>query len=272
MSPSIALPGGIAPLWPPLKRLADATAALIALILLAPLFLLVMLAIKADSRGPVFCRVRRVGHLGRPLMMLKFRKMHHGAAGAPLTTSGDPRLTRVGRVLTRCRLDELPQLWHVLRGEMSMIGPRPEDPAFVALHAEEYERILSVRPGITGLSQIAYKAESEIVDDSRPIEDYVARIMPQKVIMDTLYAEISNARVDLSIARWTLVTMLLRRPVSVDRRTARMKIRRRPLSHPAPAAAPASAAVQTVVLAAGPVVALAAAPASEGPRVAERIS
>jgi len=263
MNTSIALPGGAGSTWLHVKRAVDAVAACLALLLLTPLFLLIMLAIKADSPGPVFFRVRRVGHRGKPLFMLKFRKMHHNAAGSPLTTSQDPRLTRVGRVLTRCRLDELPQLWHVLRGEMSMIGPRPEDPAFVALHAKRYERILSVRPGITGLSQIAYKEESEIVDGNRPIEDYLGRIMPQKLIMDTLYAGITGPRVDLSIAWWTLVTMFLRRPVSVDRRTARMNIRRRSAPHLRPVPAPTGAPAAVSLGSAPVVVALATAPASE---------
>jgi lipopolysaccharide/colanic/teichoic acid biosynthesis glycosyltransferase len=267
MPTSIMLPRRPASPWTRAKRLGDAALASVALVFLTPLFLLIMLAIKADSPGPVFFRVRRVGHRGRPLLMLKFRKMHHDATGGPLTASQDPRLTRVGRVLARCRLDELPQLWHVLRGEMSIVGPRPEDPAFVALHAEEYKRILSVRPGITGLSQIAYKEESRIVDDTRPIEDYVARIMPQKLIMDSLYASSSSLRIDLSVLRWTLVTMLLRRPVSVDRRSARMNIRRRPSLNAVPADSPPPAPTVSP----RPVVALAAAPASDSRRIADGV-
>jgi lipopolysaccharide/colanic/teichoic acid biosynthesis glycosyltransferase len=264
-----AQPAQPAAAWSHLKRLTDVVIALFALVLLTPLLLVVMAAIKLDSPGPVFFRVRRVGYRGLPLLMLKFRKMHHDASGGPLTASQDPRLTRVGRFLTRCRLDELPQLWHVLRGDMSIVGPRPEDPAFVALHAEEYERILLVRPGITGLSQIAYKEECEIVDQGRPIEDYVARIMPQKLIMDTLYAGISGPRVDASILRWTAVTMLLRRPVSVDRRTARMNVRRRPSPQPAreplPMTSPAAVAPAVAL-------ALAGAPAADGSRGADSIN
>ena len=124
----------------------------------------IALAIKLDSRGPVFYRVRRVGFRGNPLHMLKFRKMHDDAAGGPLTAGGDPRLTRVGAVLTRCRLDELPQLWDVFRGRMSVVGPRPEDPRFVDLHGDAYEHILSVRPGITGLSQLAFAEEANILE------------------------------------------------------------------------------------------------------------
>ena len=199
----------------------------LALLALLPLMLLVAVAIKLDSRGPVFYRVRRVGYRGRTLMMLKFRKMHQFAKGGPLTQAGDARLTRLGSLLTKTRLDELPQLWDVLCGRMSIIGPRPEDPQFVGLHLDDYEFILSVRPGMTGLSQLAYAEESRIIDDSSPVEDYIARLMPQKLTLDTLYAREASLRMDLSIIRWTLETVLLRRPVAVNRMTGKMNIRRR---------------------------------------------
>ncbi len=189
---------------------------------------MIAIAVKLDSPGPVFYRARRVGHRGRPLVMLKFRKMEESATGGPLTVDRDPRLTRVGAFLTKHRLDELPQFWHVVRGEMSLIGPRPEDPDFVATYANAYEQILSVRPGITGLSQIAYKEERQIVRDVSPVEDYVVRIMPQKVIMDRLYATKSSFALDASIVYWTIVTLVFGKPVAVNRRTGRMNVRRRP--------------------------------------------
>lgn len=210
-----------------LKRVFDIVVSACLLIVLVPLVLIVALAVKLDSRGPIFYRVRRVGHRGRPLMMLKFRKMHDEAQGGPLTTGGDPRLTRVGTILTRTRIDELPQLWDVLCGRMSIVGPRPEDPGFVALHPRDYARILGVRPGITGLSQLAYAAESHIINDRDPVEDYITRILPQKLRLDTLYAGRSNILLDISIIRWTFVTVVLRRPVAVNRTTAKMNVRRR---------------------------------------------
>jgi lipopolysaccharide/colanic/teichoic acid biosynthesis glycosyltransferase len=158
--------------------------------------------------------------------------MRDDATGGPLTTGGDPRLTRVGGVLTRTRLDELPQLWDVLRGRMSIVGPRPEDPGFVALHPEDYAQILLVRPGISGLSQLAYAGESQILNDEDPVEDYIGRILPQKLRMDRLYARRSTVRLDLKILFWTVMTVLLRRPVAVHRTTARMNIRRRPTVEP----------------------------------------
>jgi lipopolysaccharide/colanic/teichoic acid biosynthesis glycosyltransferase len=218
------------------KRTADIALATCLLVILSIPLAVVALAIKLDSRGPVFFRVRRVGHRGRPLMMLKFRKMYDDAVGSPLTASRDPRLTRVGRVLTRARLDELPQLWDVVCGRMSIMGPRPEDPGFVALHRDDYEQILSVRPGITGLSQLAYKEEAQIVDDASPVEDYISRILPQKLMMDKLYARAPSVRLDVRILFWTFVTVVLRHPVSVNRVTAATRIRRRPESSRQPTA------------------------------------
>ena len=110
---------------------------------------------------------------------------------------------------------------------MSIIGPRPEDPHFVGLHEAEYEVILSIRPGITGLSQLAYVEESRIVDDDSPIQDYIERIMPQKLTLDKLYARQSSLMLDLSVLRWTVITLILGRPVAVDRTTGSMNVRRR---------------------------------------------
>lgn len=213
--------------WSVGKRAFDVAFALILLAATAPLLLLVAVLIKIDSRGPVFYRVRRVGYQGSPLMMLKFRKMHEHAAGGPLTAADDPRLTRIGQLLTRTRLDELPQLWDVLRGRMSIIGPRPEDPRFVGLHPAEYAVILSIRPGITGLAQLAYVEERRIVDNVSPVEDYIMRIMPQKLTLDKLYARHSSLKLDLTIIGWTMITLLLGRPVAVSRTTGVMRARHR---------------------------------------------
>jgi lipopolysaccharide/colanic/teichoic acid biosynthesis glycosyltransferase len=222
-------------MWPLVKRCLDIAVATLLLVAMSTVFLLIAIAIKLDTRGSVFYRVKRVGYRGRPLLMTKFRKMHGDAAGGPLTADRDPRLTKVGAVLTRSRLDELPQFWDVLRGRMSLIGPRPEDPGFVALHRRDYEQILDVRPGITGLAQIAYAEESRIVDADNPIDDYVTRIMPQKLILDKLYARRYSLGLDLRILAWTVITIPLRRPVSVDRCTGEMNVRRRPAGSPPPA-------------------------------------
>ena len=170
------------------KRFLDAGVAAILLALFSPLILVVGVVIKLDSRGPVFYRCVRVGFRGGELRMLKFRKMHDGAAGPALTSSGDERLTRIGRWLARSKIDEIPQLWNVLRGQMSLVGPRPEHPSFVQLRSLEYATILGVRPGMTGLSQLAFARESEILDPEDTLNDYVLRVLPQKIALDGLYA------------------------------------------------------------------------------------
>lgn len=209
------------------KRGFDITLSIVLLAAMAGLLLVIAAVIKLDSRGPVFYRVRRVGYRGRSLFMLKFRKMRDDAQGGPLTASADPRLTRVGVFLARTRLDELPQLWDVLRGRMSIVGPRPEDPEFVALHGEAYDRILSVRPGLTGLSQLAFAEEHQILDQSNVVGDYVERVLPQKVGLDVLYAETHSLRMDLAVLGWTVAAVFLRKQVAVHRPTGRLGLRRR---------------------------------------------
>ena len=154
-------------------RALDIGVASVLLALLLPVFVLIAIAIKLESRGGIFYRARRLGRGGRVLFVLKFRKMREDAAGAPLTVAGDDRFTRVGLLLTRYKLDELPQLWNVLKGEMSLVGPRPEDEAFIALHPVEFVEILSLRPGITGLSQLAFAKENDLLAENEPHEFYV---------------------------------------------------------------------------------------------------
>jgi lipopolysaccharide/colanic/teichoic acid biosynthesis glycosyltransferase len=210
-----------------IKRAVDFMLSATLLLLALPLIAVIAVAVVLDSPGPVFYRAERVGRNGRPLRMLKFRKMHHNASGAPLTMSADARFTRIGRLLARTKIDELPQLWHVLRGDMSLIGPRPEDPSFVAERHDDYQHILTVRPGVTGLSQIAFAEESEILDKVDPMAHYRARIFPQKIRLDRMYAASPTVRTDLSILFWTCAAVLLRRQVAVHRETGRMNLRRR---------------------------------------------
>jgi lipopolysaccharide/colanic/teichoic acid biosynthesis glycosyltransferase/dTDP-glucose pyrophosphorylase len=210
------------------KRLLDMVLAATFLVLLLPVLVGLAFAIKLDSRGPVFFRCRRIGFRGREFGMLKFRKMYDGASGPALTVSGDERLTRLGRFLAASKLDELPQLWNVLRGEMSLVGPRPEDPQFVALRRDEYDRILAVRPGITGLAQLAFAREGTILDPGDRVGDYVDRLLPQKIGIDTMYASRRSLALDLRILLWTAIAVLLRRDVAVHRETGRLTHRKRP--------------------------------------------
>ena len=207
------------------KRAVDVTAAMTILLVLSPLIALLVLAIKLDSRGPAFYRCRRVGHRGREFAMLKFRKMRDGVGGPALTSTDDERFTRLGRSLASTKLDEIPQLWNVLKGDMSLVGPRPEDPSFVALDRHGYDPILQVKPGITGLSQLAFAIEPEILDPTDRVGHYVKRILPQKMRLDALYAGRRSLGMDLRILGWTLAAVLLKRQVAVNRETGYLSTR-----------------------------------------------
>jgi lipopolysaccharide/colanic/teichoic acid biosynthesis glycosyltransferase len=211
-----------------LKRLLDVAVAGAALVLLSLLIGVIALAIKLESRGPVFYRCRRVGLGGREFHMLKFRKMRAAVAGPALTTADDERFTRLGRLLARTKLDELPQLWNVLTGSMSLVGPRPEDPSFVALGPTDFEQILQVKPGITGLSQLAFARESEILDARDRVGDYVRRLLPQKLRIDQLYVTRRSILMDLRILGWTaIITVFFTSELAVHRSTGRVSLRRR---------------------------------------------
>jgi lipopolysaccharide/colanic/teichoic acid biosynthesis glycosyltransferase len=209
------------------KRLLDIAAAATLLLVLLPLIVAVAAAIKLDSRGPVFFRCLRVGYRGRDFAMLKFRKMVHDAAGGALTAPEDARFTRLGRILAKTKLDEIPQLWNVLRGDMSLVGPRPEDPGFVEICENEYRHILRVRPGITGLSQLAFARESEILDPNDRHGHYITTLLPAKARMDCLYVSRRTFPMDLKILLWTAAAVLLRLEVAVHRQSGQLS-RRQP--------------------------------------------
>jgi lipopolysaccharide/colanic/teichoic acid biosynthesis glycosyltransferase len=210
------------------KRGFDLVGASLLLVLLTPLLLLVALGIKLDSRGPVVYRSPRVGRNGRIFQMLKFRKMRDDAEGPLLTSLRDERLTRFGCFLVKTKLDEVPQLWNVIRGDMSLVGPRPEDRSFVILCPKHFEVVLRVRPGITGLSQLAFAAERHVLDVPNPVHTYVQRLLPQKIGLDQLYVASRSMRMDLHILAWTVLAVFLRVDVSVDRQDGRLTVRRRP--------------------------------------------
>ncbi len=225
------------------KRALDILISLLLLIILAPVFLAVAIAIKVESRGPVFYRAIRVGRHGKPLAVLKFRKMADGTLGSALTVSGDDRLTRVGRFLAEYKLDELPQLWNVLRGDMSIVGPRPEAQVFVELQAEPYAKeILMVRPGMTGLTQLAFAHEGRLLEPTDRERDYRERLLPLKVALDRLYVARRSLLMDVCVLGWTLVAVALDKEITVHRETGRLSLRRRPAPvRPTPAAAPVEA-------------------------------
>jgi len=197
-----------------LKRLFDLICAGAGLVLLSPLLLDIALWIKLDSPGPVFFRQLRVGRFGVPFRIHKFRSMTEGAplAGPELTVGADPRITRAGHVLRRAKLDELPQLIDVLLGTMSLVGPRPEVPRYVAMYpAELREKILSVRPGITDLASIEYRDESTLLARAAdPERVYVEQVMPAKLRYAAQYVDRMSLLNDVRLIGATLRSLWLR--------------------------------------------------------------
>lgn len=173
-----------------LRRALDIGVALVGLVVLSPVLALIAILIKVGSRGPVFYRARRVGQGGREIRVLKFRTMVVNAdrLGPGITTENDTRITPIGRLLRAHRLDELPQLWNVLIGEMSLVGPRPEDPRYVAHYTRGQRMVLEAKPGITGPAQIAFRNEAERLRGvADPEKAYLEEIMPVKVAIDLEY-------------------------------------------------------------------------------------
>jgi lipopolysaccharide/colanic/teichoic acid biosynthesis glycosyltransferase len=189
-----------------MKRALDIALALAGLVVLAPVLVVVAFAVKLGSRGPVLFHAERVGRGGRTFRMHKFRTMTADAAGPRVTTDADPRVTRVGRALRRTRIDEAPQLWNVLVGEMSLVGPRPEDPRFVDAADATWRRVLSVRPGITGPAQLVFAdVETRLLGDADPERDYRERVLPEKLAVDLAYVERRSLGRDLGLLARTLL-------------------------------------------------------------------
>ena len=196
------------------KRLFDLLFAIAALLLLSPLLLLLALAIRLDSPGPVFFRQERVGRLGVLFRIRKFRTMRVGAQahGLAITVGQDARITRVGHWLRHYRLDELPQFVDVLLGHMSLVGPRPEVPRYVAHYPPALRaRVLAVRPGITDPASLAHIDESALLAAAAdPEREYIERILPAKLAMQAAYAESATLRSDLWVLGRTLRLLLSR--------------------------------------------------------------
>jgi lipopolysaccharide/colanic/teichoic acid biosynthesis glycosyltransferase len=196
------------------KRTFDVVCSALGLIVLAPLLAVVAVLIACDSPGPVFFRQKRVGRYGKLFCIHKFRTMRHEPLqkGLSITVGADPRLTRVGAVLRRHKLDELPQLIDVLRGSMSLVGPRPEVPEYVALYPEQdREIVLSIRPGITDRASLEFSDESALLagaDD--PLRLYVEEIMPIKLRHYREYVATQTFIGDVGVIVKTLVKVFLR--------------------------------------------------------------
>jgi lipopolysaccharide/colanic/teichoic acid biosynthesis glycosyltransferase len=196
-------------LYPPSKRLLDIVASAAGLLLLSPLLAAAAIAVRLDSPGPSLFRHERVGRNGRRFHVLKFRSMTHRSKGAEVTAAGDWRITRVGRILRKTKLDELPQLLNVLVGEMSLVGPRPEVQRYVDLFPAEYAEILRVRPGITDLAAIEYRDEERLLAASAdPESEYRSVVLPAKIALYRKYLAERSFATDLRILARTIAAVL----------------------------------------------------------------
>ncbi len=197
-----------------IKRLFDLLVAIPLLVLCVPFMLLISLAIAMESRGGVFYVQRRVGRGGRDFTMYKFRTMKPGAERQGRLTVGnrDGRITRTGYFLRKYKLDELPQLFNVLHGTMSLVGPRPEVREYVDLYTDDQRRVLSVKPGITDYASIAYADENELLAaSSDPGKTYVREIMPRKLALGLQYIDKKSLLTDLRILFRTVARVLFRK-------------------------------------------------------------
>ncbi len=193
------------------KRIFDIIASLIGLAVLFPVFLLIALTVKFTSGGPVFFRQFRVGQFSKLFLIVKFRTMviNAEATGAQVSSGDDPRITAVGRVLRKYKLDELPQLFNVLKGEMSFVGPRPEVPRYVDAYKEEYRDILTARPGITDFASLEFKDENELLNNIEdPERKYLEEIMPVKIAFYKKYIKEQSLKTDLTLILKTLMKII----------------------------------------------------------------
>jgi lipopolysaccharide/colanic/teichoic acid biosynthesis glycosyltransferase len=190
------------------KRCFDLFFSSAGLLVLSPLFLLIAVLVKAGDGGPVFFRQQRVGLGGRLFWIWKFRTMVVDAEkqGLKITSGSDRRITRIGRLLRRSKLDELPQLWNVLRGDMSFVGPRPEVPRYVALYTPDQREILRLRPGITDLATLEFRHEEELLRQAADVERlYIDYCIPKKIELNLRYAQRASIWQDTWIILQTLL-------------------------------------------------------------------
>ncbi len=196
-----------------LPRWLEAPAAGLGLVLAAPVLAVAALAVRLSSPGPVLFRQERVGRRGRPFVMLKLRTMTHGATGAAVTAGDDPRVTGVGRLLRRTKLDELPELWNVVRGDMSLVGPRPEVPRYVDLADPQWRQVLEARPGITDPVTVALRDEEGLLAQVEGNREAFYRqvLQPFKLRGYLDYQRRRSAWSDLAVIARTVAAVVLRR-------------------------------------------------------------
>lgn len=191
-----------------IKRIFDIFSSAVGIILLSPILIIISILIKAGSDGPVFFKQIRVGRNEKNFKILKFRTMIVDAekVGKQITVGDDNRITKIGKVLRKYKIDELPQLFNVLKGEMSLVGPRPEVPRYVELYNDEQRQVFKVRPGITDLASLRYKDENDLLGDKEnPEEFYINKVMPDKLALNVEYIKKSNIIFDIYIIIKTII-------------------------------------------------------------------
>lgn len=192
-----------------LPRSVDVVVALAVLVAGAPLWLVIVVVVRLSSPGPVLYRGRRVGLNGREFQLLKFRSMRITEGGGLLTAAGDDRVTSVGRWLRNTKLDEIPQLVNVIKGEMALVGPRPEDPKYVAMYTAEQRKVLAVRPGLTSPASIRYRFEEQALAADEDVERaYLERVLPDKLRLDRAWLAERTAWGDVTIIARTLLAVV----------------------------------------------------------------
>jgi lipopolysaccharide/colanic/teichoic acid biosynthesis glycosyltransferase len=200
-----------------LNRVFDLFVSSISIFVLAVPLALVALTVKIFDGGPVFYRQVRIGRNGKPFWFYKFRTMKVSTAGSLVTTKGDPRVTRIGQVLRCWKLDELPQLWNILRGDMGVVGPRPEAERLVHQYTVEQQRILEITPGLAGMSQLVYPHEAELLRRyADPEEFYVRELMPRKIAVDLEYQRTRTFLTDLGLLGKLLLLIVFGRSRHTD--------------------------------------------------------
>ena len=191
------------------KRLVDAALAGIGLAITSPVFLFCAVAIRFTSPGPIFFRQIRIGQLGTPFSILKFRSMIPSRTGLTLTTAGDQRVTPLGKVLRKTKIDELPQLINVLFGDMSLVGPRPEVPEYADAYTPLQRKVLEVRPGLTGVASLRLVNEEQILAGSPdPEKFYQAELLPYKLALELPYCEDVRFWTDMKLIALTVARLL----------------------------------------------------------------
>ncbi len=191
------------------KRIFDVCCAAVGLVLTSPILLAASVAVGTTSPGGVLFRQERMGRGGKPFTIYKFRSMRKDNAGLKITTGHDARVTGVGKFLRKSKIDELPQLWNVLKGDMSFVGPRPEVREYTDLYNEEQRQIFLVRPGITDLASIEFRNENDLLTGSDdPNRTYIEEIMPYKIDLGLTYIENLSLGYDIKLILRTLITVI----------------------------------------------------------------